>query len=71
MLKEKNKIKRLRKNTRLDLIMSKYCLFIQRRERIKGSRIAKRDLAISLVYCSFLTRNYLGVNSLFRCRKSF
>ena len=38
-------MKRIRKNnTRLDLIMPKYCLFVQRRERIKRLRIAKRNL---------------------------
>ena len=37
--------------------MPKYSLFIQHKERIKGSRIAKRDLEISLVYYSVLTWN--------------
>ena len=38
-LKEKNKMKRMRKKiTTLDLIIAKYSLFTQHRERIRGSR---------------------------------
>ena len=48
MLKEKNKMKRIRKKkkTRLDLIMIKYSLIIQCREQIKGSQIANLNLII-------------------------
>ena len=37
----------------LNLAMPKDSLFIQRRKRIKGSPIAKRNLLIRLVYYSF------------------
>ena len=41
-------MERIRKNhTRVDLIMLKYCLFIQRRERFKVSRIPKRALNLT------------------------
>ena len=46
-LKENNKMKD-------NLIMPKHSLFKQRRERIKGWPIAKRNQLIRLVYYSFL-----------------
>ena len=48
-------MKIIKKSLRLDLIMPKYCLFIQCRERIEGSQIAKCDLVVSLVCYPFLT----------------
>ena len=41
----------MRKNHKTCLIMPKYFLFIQCRERIKGSRIAKHNLDLIIHFC--------------------
>ena len=55
MLKENNKM-------RVNLIIPKNSLFTQRREQIKGSPIAKRNLLTRLVYYPFfnLKQAYLS-----------
>ena len=42
--------------------MPKHSLFMQRRERIKWSPIAKRNLLISLVFYSFFNMKQAGLS---------